>query len=85
MYLSAFPDLRLVVEDEVAEGEQVVVRYTVHATHQGTFMGMPATGKQVRATAINVLRIVGGKIVEERSQIDQLSMLQQLGIIPPMG
>lgn len=65
--LSAFPDSHLKIEDIVAEGDKVVVRSTWTGTHQGEFMGLAATGKQVSTTAINIYRIENGKLVEEWS------------------
>jgi steroid delta-isomerase-like uncharacterized protein len=82
MYLQAFPDTRMVVEDQVAEGDKVVTRWTATATHQGELMGMPPTGKSARVTGITINRLEGGKIVEEWGIFDQLGMLQQLGAIP---
>jgi steroid delta-isomerase-like uncharacterized protein len=82
MYLQAFPDTRMVVEDQVAEGDKVVTRWTATGTHRGELMGMPPTGKSVRVTGITINRLEGGKIVEEWGIFDQLGMLQQLGAIP---
>lgn len=65
--LSAFPDTQLTIEDIIAEGNKVVIRSTWTGTHQGEFMGIPATGKQVSTTAINIYRIENGKLVEEWS------------------
>jgi len=85
MYRTAFPDLHYTVEDMVAEGDRVVVRFTATGTHQGDLMGIAPTGKQVTVTAMSINRIVGGKIVEEWESVDQLAMLQQIGVVPPMG
>jgi len=82
MYDSAFPDMRETIEDMVAEGDKVVARVTMTGTHQGEFMGMAATGKQVTVTGIAILRIVGGKVVEEWREDDRLGVMQQLGVIP---
>ena len=65
--LSAFPDTQLTIEEIIAEGEKVVTRSTWTGTHQGEFMGITATGKQVSTTAINIYRIENGKLVEEWS------------------
>ena len=81
-YRSAFPDTQLTIEDQVAEGDRVVSRYTVRGTHKGDFAGVPATGKQITATGITIDRIEGGKIVESWNEFSQLSLLQQLGIVP---
>ncbi len=84
-YLTAFPDARFTVEDEIAEGELVASRATLHGTHQGEFMGIQPTGKQVTSTGIALDRIVGGKFVEGWLEADNLGMLQQLGVIPALG
>ena len=85
LFRTAFPDLHSTIEDLVAEGEQVTVRFTFTGTQQGTLMGMPPTGKQVRVTAILIARLDNGKFVEGWINYDGLGMLQQLGVIPVMG
>jgi predicted ester cyclase len=79
---AAFPDLRYHVDDEIAEGDKVVQRATVDGTMRGEFQGMPATGKHATWTEIHVSRVAGGKLVEHWATVDQLGMLQQLGVIP---
>jgi steroid delta-isomerase-like uncharacterized protein len=79
---AAFPDLRWTVEDMVAEGDTVAVRYTMTGTHQGTFAGVAATGTAVRAESMTFYRLADGKIVEEHAQLDMLSLLQQMGAVP---
>ncbi len=81
-FFSAMPDFRTPVEDVVAEGDRVAGRYTAHATHQGEFMGSAPTGKQVTVMGMSILRIAGGKIVEEWAMPDFLGLMQQLGVIP---
>ena len=81
-YRMAFPDAQLTVEDQIAEGDRVVTRYTARGTHQGDFAGIPATGRQVTGTGITIDRIEGGKIVESWNEFNQLGLLQQLGAIP---
>ena len=68
--LAAFPDIRFTIEDQVAEGDKVVTRWTFTGTHQGEFMGLAPTGKQVTTSGIDICRIVEGKIVEEREEWD---------------
>jgi len=85
MMLGAFLDLHGTVEDVIAEGDKVTVRMTATGTHKGEFMGIPPTGKQITVSAMGVFRIAGGKVVERWAIIDQLSMLQQLGILPTPG
>jgi steroid delta-isomerase-like uncharacterized protein len=83
--LAAFPDFRLTIEDQVAEGDKVATRYSCTGTHQGEFMGLAPTGKQVTTSGMNISRIVEGKIVEERQEWDALGFLQQLGAVPPLA
>jgi steroid delta-isomerase-like uncharacterized protein len=85
MLRSAFPDLLLRAEDSIAEGDRVVERWTMQGTHQGEFQGTPPTGKRVTVTGIDIFRISGGKLVELRQQVDNLGLLQQLGVIPAPG
>ena len=81
----AFPDLHYTVEDEVAEGDKVVVRYRFEGTHQGQFQVAPTTGKQVSYTGILIYRFADGKIIEQWTEADLLSFLQQLGVVPKLG
>ena len=82
-YRSAFPDLSMTVEDQVAEGDKVVTRWCARGTHKGALPGLPATGKSATVTGIGIDRIVNGKIVESWGNWDQFGMLRQLGAIPP--
>ena len=82
MYRAAFPDTHLHVEDQIAEGDRVVTRWSGHGTHQGELMGIPPTNKQVTVTGIGIDRIAGGQIVESWGEFDQMGMMQQLGVIP---
>lgn len=85
MFLAAFPNTQMTVEDQVAEGDKVVTRWTARGTHTGELMGIPPTGKQVTVTGIGLDRIAGGRIVEEWGEFDMMSMMQQLGVVPPPG
>jgi steroid delta-isomerase-like uncharacterized protein len=85
MYHQAFPDLQFMVEDMIAESDKVVCRLTTRGTHKGEFMGIPATGKVVTSSGINIFRVEEGKMVERWSNQDDLGMLQQLGVIPLPG
>jgi steroid delta-isomerase-like uncharacterized protein len=78
----AFPDYEIVIEDQVAERDKVVTRYTERGTHRGEFMGMAPTGKRVELTAISIHRISGGRLVEDWVEWDKLGLMRQLGIIP---
>ncbi len=82
---AAFPDWHPTIEDMIAEGDKVVVRFRGSGTHKGEFMGIPPTGKQVTMMAIAIHRIAGGKIVENWLQADMLGMMVQLGVVPPPG
>jgi steroid delta-isomerase-like uncharacterized protein len=82
---TAFPDAHLVNDDLIAEGDQVVERYTVRGTHQGAFMGIPPTGKHVRISAIGIDHIKDGKFVETWLSMDMLGLMQQLGVVPQMA
>ncbi len=84
-YRTAFPDLRLKVEDQIADGGTVVTRWSAKGTHEGDLMGMPATGKQATVTGITIDRIVDGRIAESWTNWDTLGMLQQLGAIPALA
>ena len=84
-YRSAFPDLHLTIEDQIAKGDKVVTRWTTRGTHSGKLMGIAPTGNPVIVTGIRVDRIVGGRIVETWAEIDQLGMLQQLGVVSGPG
>jgi steroid delta-isomerase-like uncharacterized protein len=82
MYRNAFPDLRITIDEQIAEGESVVTRWTATGTHEGELMGMAATGKQATTAGINVNRVSGGKLVEGWGLFDQLGLLQQIGAVP---
>ena len=85
-FRNVFPDLTCTIEDQVAEGDKVVSRYTIRGTHQGEeFFGVPATGERIEMRGIQVDRFEGGKMVEERAEFDLLGVLQQLGTVPEMG
>jgi len=81
----AFPDLHETSEVLVAEGEQVARVYTAKGTFKDEFMGIPPTEKRIEVKGIQVFRIVDGRITEVWSSSDDLGMMQQLGVIPPMG
>jgi steroid delta-isomerase-like uncharacterized protein len=85
MFWSGFPDGRIDVEDQVAEGDTVVTRWTSRSTHTGEFMQLAPTGKQLVVGGININRIADSKIMETWVQFDQLGMLQQLGVVPAPG
>ncbi len=80
--LKAFPDFSCTVEDIIAEGQKVMVRFIVRGTHLDMFRGIPATGKKIEMGGISIERCAGGKIVESWHYSDTLGMMQQLGMIP---
>lgn len=84
-YFSAFPDLHITTDLLVAEGEKVTKVWTANCTHKGDFLGIPVTGKKIVVKGIEVFRIVDGKIKEIWAIMDNLGMMQQLGVIPPLG
>jgi steroid delta-isomerase-like uncharacterized protein len=84
-YRTAFPDVRLTIEDEIAEGDRVVTRWSARGTHEGELFGIPATGKQATVTGVTIDRIIDGRIVESWTNWDTLGLLQQLGAIPAMA
>ncbi len=85
MYGTAFPDAHYTIEDQIAEGDKVVTRWSVRGTHQGPLMGIPPTGKQGAVTGMGIARLEGGKIVEVWSEFDALGMFQQIGVVPMTG
>jgi predicted ester cyclase len=85
-YREAFPDLENTIEDMVAEGDKVVVRFRARGTHQGgTEAFGPPTGKQMEITGITIKRISDGKIVESWTNFDALGMMHQLELMPVPG
>jgi steroid delta-isomerase-like uncharacterized protein len=78
----SFPDLRFTLNDLIASGDRVVVRWTMDATHDGPLGNVPATGKRVQQKAIVIYRFEDGKIAEGWAQMDRLSVLQQVGAAP---
>jgi len=80
---SAFPDANMTIEDGVATGDKVVCRWILRGTNTGPFASIPATGRHVVITGINISRVEGGRIVEHWASFDHLGMLQQLGVMSP--
>jgi steroid delta-isomerase-like uncharacterized protein len=79
---SAFSDTENVIEDMIGEGDEVLNRWRLEATHSGEFRGIPATGKRIKVTGMGLFRFSDGKVIESWDSFDQLGMLQQLGVIP---
>ena len=78
----ALPDTRNVIEDMVAEGDKVAVRWTTRATHRGEFMSIAATGNRIAETSFGIFRLSGGRIVESWDTFNVVEMMQQLGVNP---
>jgi steroid delta-isomerase-like uncharacterized protein len=83
MMLQAFPNVHATIHDQIAEGDKVTTRKTFRGTHQGEFMGIPPTGKDIELLVIDVFRVNSSKLVEHWGAWDRLSMLEQLGAMPP--
>ncbi|KJK26043.1 ester cyclase [Burkholderiaceae bacterium 16] len=83
MMRNGFPDIRWTLEEMIAEGDKVAARFTMRGTHQGTFFGVPPTGKTIEVQAMNFYRLSGGRIIEERGQPDMLGLLQQIEAVSP--
>ena len=79
-FRSAFPDLQWTIEDLLAEGSKVVVRFTVRGTHRGSVLGFAATGKRVSVTGLTITDWQGGRMVEAWTQWDALGLMQQIGL-----
>ncbi|MFQ5788516.1 MAG: ester cyclase, partial [Thermodesulfobacteriota bacterium] len=82
-YSSAFPDMNTDIDDQIAEAEKVVTRWTTRFTHVNKFMGVDPTYKQITIVGISIYNIVDGKIVEMWVSWDRLTLMQQLGIFQP--
>jgi steroid delta-isomerase-like uncharacterized protein len=83
LLLSAFPDMRMTVEDLMDDGNKTMARVRATATHDGEFMGVPPTGKQVEIQLIDIMRFDGdGLVCEHWGVADMLSLMQQLGVVP---
>lgn len=82
MFTHAFPDFTHRVEDQLADEDRVMTRYTWRGTHRGEFAGIAPTGKRVEVSGIEVFRVRNGKIAEVWRCEDNLSLLQQLGVVP---
>ena len=81
-YRAAFPDYHCTIEDQAAEGDTVVTRWTARGTQKGELMGIPPTGRRVSLSGIVIDRLADGRLVESWLQADVLGMLQQLGAVP---
>lgn len=82
VYLTAFPDSKLTIEREIAEGDFVVQHVRATGTHSAELAGIPATGKKTNVTGVVTSKLKDGKIVESWSLFDQLGLMQQIGVVP---
>jgi steroid delta-isomerase-like uncharacterized protein len=85
MYRAAFPDLRLTVEEQLAEGDLVATRWSSRGTQKGELMGIEPTGKQVTVSGVTISRLVDGKVVEEFHSWDTFGLMRQLDAMPVMA
>jgi steroid delta-isomerase-like uncharacterized protein len=79
---SAFPDLNFAIQEQIAEGDKVASRFEWTGTHQRDFLGVPATGRQVRVWGIVIDRLEEGRIKDTRIIMDTLGLMIQLGVFP---
>jgi steroid delta-isomerase-like uncharacterized protein len=82
MMRSAFPDIHWVIDETVAAGDKVATRFTWTGTHQGAFLGIPATNKGVTVHGVVIDRLSAGKMADSRILMDTFSLMQQLGVMP---
>ena len=85
LFHGAFPDLKAEIQGIVSEGDEVWVYAVMTGTHQGEFLGIPATGKQISVPMVDRVRVRNGKAVEHWGVADDLGMMTQLGVVPEMG
>jgi steroid delta-isomerase-like uncharacterized protein len=85
LYRTAFPDIRLTVEDIIAEGETVMARWSCRGTHKGDLNGIAPTGKQFTISGVSIARFAGSKMAEGWVNWDALVLMQQLGVVPELG
>jgi steroid delta-isomerase-like uncharacterized protein len=82
-FIQAFPDIKWVIEDLFCDKDKVAVRVVMTGTNSGLLFGMPATNKSIQVSAIEIYLIEGGKIMEHWGNVDELRLMQQLGLVPP--
>jgi steroid delta-isomerase-like uncharacterized protein len=82
LYRTAFPDMRLTIEDIIAEGDSVTARWSCRGTHKGDLSGIAPTGKPITISGITIARFASGKLAEGWVSWDALGMMQQLGVVP---
>ena len=85
LYRTAFPDVRLTIEDIIAEGETVMTRWSCRGTHKGDLSGIAPTGKQITISGVTIARLANGKMAEGWVNWDALGLMQQLGVVPELA
>jgi steroid delta-isomerase-like uncharacterized protein len=85
MFRGGIPDLKVVIEDMIAEGDKVATRYTLEGTHEGELFGVPPTGQRLSIKSMTVERVSEGKIRDHWRVTESLEMMQQLGVVPEPG
>jgi predicted ester cyclase len=85
MFFAAVPDARFGVQHVVAEGDRVAAHFTIQGTHQGPLFGIPPTGRSFTFTGVDFWRFAGGQAMEHWDVLDNLGLMQQLGVIPTPG
>ena len=85
LYRTAFPDLRLTIEDIIADGETVMARWSCRGTHKGDLSGIAPTGKQFAISGVSIARLANGKMAEGWVNWDALGLMQQLGVVPELA
>jgi steroid delta-isomerase-like uncharacterized protein len=85
MYRTAFPDLKVPIDQQVVEGDLVVTRWTARGTHGGDLQGIPPSGKAITVSGVLIDRVAGGQIQEEWAVYDSLGLMQQVGAQPAAG
>ena len=85
VFRTAFPDIVLTIEDEIATTDRVVHRWNWQCTHKGNFLGIPPTGKKLNFSGMTIVRMKEGQIAERWAGLDQLGMYQQMGLLPAVG
>jgi steroid delta-isomerase-like uncharacterized protein len=83
MLRTAFPDLQCSIEDEIIQGDKIAAHWTMRGTHQGLFLGNSPTNKPILVQGLIYARIENNQIIENWTMIDQMGVLQQLGLVPP--
>lgn len=81
MFIAALPDMTITIDSEAAEGDRVATRWTCRGTHRGSLMGIPPTGKHLTFSGISIDSIDNGNIIEHWVQHDQMTLMQQLGML----